>query len=98
MATTLVYDFTKNPIEPIEIDEDELYASMRLAAHRFWISERRMPAAVIVSLQLAQALTGTVATHQLGELHFYGGVFLDEVTNVPLIARSAYLDPLFQFI
>lgn len=97
MEITL-YNLRVTPPDPCVVDVDALMATMRGAAYRFWLSERRMPAAVVVCLQMAHALTASTATHRLGALHFYGSIALDESTTVPLIAREAFSDPLFQFI
>lgn len=97
MAMMTLYQLRGEPL-PLVVDSAELSATIRAAAHRFWISERRMPAAVIVSTQLAQALTNATGVPLTGELRFFGNFALDDLAEAPIIARDAFLDPLFQFI
>jgi hypothetical protein len=80
------------------IDLVELVARIRQAAYLFWVSERRMPVAVVISTQLAQVLTGKTGKTVYTGLCDYGIIMLDDVTHVPLLGRDAYLDPLFLFL
>lgn len=95
---TIIYDFKTTPPTRISIDTNEMMVNIRRAAYRFWVSEYRMPAALVIPLQLAQVVTGSSSFKLIGELYYYGMVKLDEITSVPVLARDAHVDPLFQFI
>jgi hypothetical protein len=75
---------------PEIVDLDELEQNMRRAMQRFWLSERRMPAAIVIPLQLARNLDHVNLFPLIGEL-YHVGVFDD----IPLLARESYIDPLF---
>ena len=98
ITTIEVYRTYEEHAETLRLDVDAFYTDIRRAAYRFWVSERRMPAAVVMSLQLAQAFTSGGGVLVGGELLHFGLIALDEITVVPLLARPAALDPLFQFI
>lgn len=97
MEVTL-YETRSQPPTAVTVDIAALVRHIRAAAYRFWVSERRMPAAVVVPLQLAQAMTNSVGAPLSGELRCFGSFALDDLAEVPIIARDAFLDPLFQFI
>jgi hypothetical protein len=90
-----LYELRFGQPEPVIIDVDQLEADIRHAAYRFWVSERRMPAAIIIPLQLGQALTGTTGITIFDKLKLFGAFPVDDVDLVPLLAREASLDPLF---
>jgi hypothetical protein len=89
VATILVYN-TRSRI-PLEerIDVAQLEADMRYAIARFSNSEQRLPAAIVLPLQVARNLDVPL-TPLVGGL-FSAGLF----DAIPLLAREAYLDPLF---
>lgn len=97
MVITL-YDVSSTPAAPVEIDVDDLAEQIRRAAYRFWVSERRMPEAIIVPTQLGQVLTTTAGVPLIKGLSVYGLFPVDEMTHIPIIGRDAAIDPLFQFI
>jgi len=91
METAIILYDTRTST-PLTINVTQLESDLHFAIARFSHSERRFPAAIVISMQLARHLDIPL-TPLLGNL-YQAGFF----ATIPLIVREAYLDPLFQLI
>jgi hypothetical protein len=91
-TTTITLYHTRDAVLTEQLDLEEFSANLHYAISRFSNSERRSPAAIIIPLQVARNLQ-VVLVPLLGELYSVG-----TFDSIPLLAREAYLDPLFLLI
>jgi hypothetical protein len=96
--TVTLYRYSNDTPSPYLVDLPTLFATIQLAAYRFWLSERRVPAAIIIPSQLAIAMVNSVGHPLVGGLRYVCDFILDDHTPVPMLSRDAAVDPLFQFI
>lgn len=94
----VVYATEDYQSRPVDFDSFRVAKDIRRAAHYFWLSERRMPAAIVMSIEVAQAFTGSGGTLVGGELLNFGLMDLDGITSVPLLGRPGSIDPLWSFL
>jgi hypothetical protein len=83
--------------EPLRMSRTTLFEQIRYGGYRFWVSERRMPAAIVLASQVAEALMENPGTVLIGNLRHYGYVSIMDQA-VPVIGREAYIDPLVTFL
>ncbi len=79
-------------VNPTLLEKD-----MVQAVYRFWVSERRMPAAIVIPRQLAQKLQFE-SRPLIGEVCEHGVFHFSEIDRIPVLSREAYIDPLFTLI
>ena len=92
-ADAPVYALRYQPTQ-LALNRRQLLADIQFSMYRFWLSERRMPAAIVVSTQVAQFLTNQAGMHLGSTLQVYG-----QISDVPLLGRDAFVeDPLFELI
>jgi hypothetical protein len=83
---------TRGEVFEETIDLAEFAQNLDFAISRFSNSERRLPAAVITPLQVARQIDVSLVP-LLGELYSAG-----TYRGIPILAREAFLDPLFLLI
>ena len=92
-----IYDTRHEPAQLVHVWAGELHNNISYAVYRFWIAERRMPAAIVMSEQLAREFMAVYGTELFGDLKFYG-YHHTQSENIPVLGRPAYIDPLFTLI
>ncbi len=92
-----VYRTRNYSSDPILIQVEDFFAQIRFAAYRFWLSERRLPVALIVCELLALEVFGEGFEISRG-LKTHGLFQIDDQASVVILGRPGDLDPLFQFI
>jgi hypothetical protein len=97
MEMTLYRIVEDRPL-PVVVDIAEFTQMIRAAAYRFWLSERRVPSAVIFPRQVATALLSSTGKQLVGNIMYLGEFAVDDHTSVPMLTRDSSLDPMFQFI
>ena len=97
MAELTIYDTRHSPAQLVHIESVDLHKNISYAVYRFWVAERRMPAAIVMSEQLARAFTDSFGAELFGDLRFYG-YHHTQSQNIPVLGRPAYIDPLFTLI
>jgi fibrillarin-like rRNA methylase len=81
----------------VHFERNELIVMIRGAAYRFYNSQRRNPAAIVMCRHLALQLS-SVDQMLFPNVSYHGVFALDDVTTVPLLGRPGDLDPIFQFL
>lgn len=79
----------------VKVDLDSIATSLQWSIHRFWESERRLPAAVIMSTQLAREFSEDPEWLIVPGVVYHTEVVISDHERIPLLSREAYIDPFF---